>query len=146
MAEVKPWHRHYDYNVPTTVRYPRLPVHELLGIPANAFPDKAVLNFYGTEITLWELRLQVLRFAAALGGLGVQKGDRVALHLLSCPQYPIACYAALSMGAIIAFCNEKLAAYKVPKKVEFRMSLPKSAIGKVLRKVLREEEEAKSRK
>ena len=44
---------------------------------------------------------------------------------------------------IIAFCREKLAAYKVPKMVEFRDSLPKSAIGKVLRKVLRAEEEAK---
>jgi len=44
---------------------------------------------------------------------------------------------------IIAFCREKLAAYKVPKMVEFRASLPKSAIGKVLRKVLRAEEEAK---
>jgi len=44
---------------------------------------------------------------------------------------------------IISFCKEKLAAYKVPKLVEFRDSLPKSAIGKILRKVLRAEEEAK---
>ncbi len=44
---------------------------------------------------------------------------------------------------IIAFCREKLAAYKVPKLVEFRTSLPKSVIGKVLRKVLRDEEEVK---
>jgi long-chain acyl-CoA synthetase len=47
---------------------------------------------------------------------------------------------------IMAFCKEKLAAYKVPKSVEFRESLPKSAIGKVLRKILREEEEAKKKK
>ena len=47
--EGKPWHRHYDYTVPTTIRYPRLAVHELLGIPANAYPDEAALNFYGTE-------------------------------------------------------------------------------------------------
>jgi long-chain acyl-CoA synthetase len=46
---------------------------------------------------------------------------------------------------IMAFCKEKLAAYKVPKLVEFRESLPKSAIGKVLRKILREEEEAKKK-
>jgi long-chain acyl-CoA synthetase len=47
---------------------------------------------------------------------------------------------------IIAFCKERLAAYKVPKMVEFRDTLPKSAIGKVLRKVLRDEEEAKQKK
>jgi long-chain acyl-CoA synthetase len=46
---------------------------------------------------------------------------------------------------VISFCREKLAAYKVPKSVEFRDELPKSAIGKVLRKILREEEEGKQR-
>ena len=44
---------------------------------------------------------------------------------------------------IISFCKEKLVAYKVPKIVEFRDSIPKSAVGKILRKMLREEEEAK---
>jgi len=46
---------------------------------------------------------------------------------------------------IIGFCKEKLAAYKVPKMVEFRDALPKSAVGKILRKVLRAEEEAKKK-
>jgi long-chain acyl-CoA synthetase len=103
--ETKPWHRHYDYNVPTTIRYPRLAVHELLQIPANAYPDKAALNFYGTEMTFWELRLQVLRLATALGALGVQKGERVGLHLPNIPQYPIAYYAVLSLGAIVVNLN-----------------------------------------
>ena len=103
--EVKPWHRHYDYNVPTTIRYPRLPVHELIQIPANAYPDKAALNFFGTEMTFWELRLQVLRMANALGALGVQKGDRVGIHLPNCPQYLISYYAVLSLGAIIVNIN-----------------------------------------
>jgi len=47
---------------------------------------------------------------------------------------------------MISFCKEKLTAYKVPKMVEFRESLPKSAVGKVLRKVLRAEEEEKKKK
>ena len=38
---------------------------------------------------------------------------------------------------IVAFCKERLAAYKVPKFLEFRTSLPKSAIGKILRRELR---------
>ncbi|MBW2674393.1 MAG: AMP-binding protein, partial [Deltaproteobacteria bacterium] len=41
---------------------------------------------------------------------------------------------------IIDFCRDKLAAYKAPKSVEFRDELPKSAVGKILRKVLRDEE------
>jgi long-chain acyl-CoA synthetase len=98
--ENRPWLRHYDYNVPTTIRYPGLNAHDLLGLPANTFPDKPATNFYGTEITFYELRQQVLRMANALGALGVQKGDRVGLHLPTSPQYVIAYYAALSLGAI----------------------------------------------
>ena len=47
---------------------------------------------------------------------------------------------------IISFCREKLAAYKSPKFVEFRQELPKSAVGKILRKILRDEEAAKQKK
>jgi long-chain acyl-CoA synthetase len=41
---------------------------------------------------------------------------------------------------IIEFCRQHLVAYKVPKQVEFRASLPKTLVGKVLRRVLIEEE------
>ena len=44
---------------------------------------------------------------------------------------------------IIEFCRERLAPYKVPKLVEFREELPKSLIGKILRRVLAEEEKAR---
>ena len=49
-------------------------------------------------------------------------------------------------GARIKNLEKKLAAYKAPKLVEFRNELPKSAVGKILRKVLREEEAAKQEK
>ena len=44
---------------------------------------------------------------------------------------------------LIAWCREKLTAYKVPREVEFRDSVPRSPVGKALRRVLREEELAK---
>lgn len=44
---------------------------------------------------------------------------------------------------IIEFCRPRLARFKVPKLVEFRKELPKSLVGKVLRRVLAEEEKAK---
>jgi long-chain acyl-CoA synthetase len=47
---------------------------------------------------------------------------------------------------IQAWCKEKLVAYKIPKFVEFRSDLPKTMVGKVLRRVLQEEEAAKSKK
>ena len=51
----------------------------------------------------------------------------------------------LSQEEVHEFCKEKLAAYKRPKNIEFREELPKSAVGKILRKVLRAEEEAKQK-
>ncbi|MFN3477444.1 MAG: long-chain-fatty-acid--CoA ligase, partial [Candidatus Methylomirabilales bacterium] len=47
--------------------------------------------------------------------------------------------AALSEEEIISFCREKLAAYKVPRLIEFRSELPKTAVGKILRRTLRDE-------
>jgi len=101
----RPWHRHYDYNVPTTIRYPRIPVQEFLGLAAKSFPKKTALSYFGSEITFWELRCLVMRFANALGALGIKKGDRVGLHLPNCPQYPIAYYAVLSLGGIVVNLN-----------------------------------------
>ena len=101
----RPWQRHYDYDVPTTIRYPRVPAHTLLQVSVNAYPDKPALNFYGTETTFWQLREQILRMANALGALGVQKGERVGLHLPTCPQYVIAYHAVLSLGAIVVNLN-----------------------------------------
>ncbi|MEM0089390.1 MAG: hypothetical protein QXM23_06745 [Archaeoglobaceae archaeon] len=51
----------------------------------------------------------------------------------------------MSEDEIIKFCKERLAAYKVPKIIEFRDELPKSAVGKVLRRVLKEEEMKKKK-
>jgi long-chain acyl-CoA synthetase len=48
----------------------------------------------------------------------------------------------LSEEELIAYCRERLAPYKVPRYLEFRDELPKSNIGKILRRVLKEEAEA----
>jgi long-chain acyl-CoA synthetase len=47
---------------------------------------------------------------------------------------------------IQAWCKDKLVAYKIPRYVEFRETLPKTMVGKVLRRVLQEEEKAKQKK
>jgi len=50
--------------------------------------------------------------------------------------------ATLSEAAIRSYCREHLTAYKVPKSVEFRDDLPKSNVGKILRKDLRAQDTA----
>src|SRR4051812_33872164 len=51
------------------------------------------------------LARSVDRFAGALAGLGVRKGDRVALVLPNCPQNVIAFYAILRLGAVVVQHN-----------------------------------------
>lgn len=45
---------------------------------------------------------------------------------------------SLTEEAVVAFCREHLTAYKVPKQVEFRDELPKTNVGKILRRELRD--------
>ena len=49
----------------------------------------------------------------------------------------------LTVSELAAFCRQKLASYKVPRIFEFREELPKSMVGKVLRRALRDEETKK---
>lgn len=45
----------------------------------------------------------------------------------------------LTEAALLAYCHENLTAYKVPRRIEFRDELPKSNVGKILRRQLRDE-------
>lgn len=50
---------------------------------------------------------------------------------------------SLTREELIAHCREHLTGYKIPKIVEFHEELPKSNVGKILRRVLREESDKK---
>jgi len=63
----------------------------------------------------------------------VESSESVALFVV-CAQGQ-----AVEEAGLIRHCRRSLAAYKVPKHVYFRTALPRSAVGKILRKVLREE-------
>jgi long-chain acyl-CoA synthetase len=97
-------------------------------------------NIYPREIDEVLFQHPKIQEAVSVGIADPYRGETVKAYVVLKPG------ETATAEEVIAFCREKLAAYKVPKLVEFRASLPKSAIGKVLRKVLREEEEAKSKK
>ena len=52
----------------------------------------------------------------------------------------------LTVESVIAHCKESLTGYKVPRVVEFRAELPKTNVGKILRRALRDEEMSKQPK
>ncbi|HEY5364962.1 MAG TPA: long-chain fatty acid--CoA ligase, partial [Casimicrobiaceae bacterium] len=47
--------------------------------------------------------------------------------------------AALTADALLRYCRENMTGYKVPRDIEFRDDLPKSNVGKILRRELRDE-------
>ncbi|MEN0005795.1 MAG: AMP-binding protein [Bacteroidota bacterium] len=50
--------------------------------------------------------------------------------------------SSLTKDELIAYCRENMTGYKVPKQVEFRKELPKTNVGKILRRMLRDEAKA----
>jgi len=72
--------------------------------------------------------------AATIGLPDPKRGERVKSFVVLKPG------AQASVEEVLAYCRENLAAYKVPRTVEFRAELPKSGALKMLRRVLVEEE------
>ena len=106
VADERPWVRHYEEGVPSTVAAPDVTLPELLDRTAARAPLRTALRFYlgarlpAPTLTYAGLRERTLRFATALFQLGVRKGDRVAIMLPNCPEFAIAFYGALRIGAI----------------------------------------------
>ncbi len=69
---------------------------------------------------------------AAVGVPSPQTGEMVKIYVVKRD-------ASLNEATLMAHCRKHLTAYKVPKLIEFRSELPKSNVGKILRRVLRDE-------
>jgi long-chain acyl-CoA synthetase len=104
-APLPPWVQFYEPGVSATLSYPDLTLGGVLEETTRKFPDHTALLFFGKKITYAELDRLVNRFARALAGLGVKKGDRVALMLPNIPQMVIAYYGTLRLGAIAVATN-----------------------------------------
>lgn len=100
-----PWIKYYEAGVPASINYPDITLGGVLSQTASKFSDRSALLFYGKKITYGELDRLANQFARALTGLGVKKGDRVALMLPNIPQMVIAYYGTLRVGAVAVPTN-----------------------------------------
>lgn len=105
VATPKPWLRFYPNGVRASIAYPRVSLFQLLADTADRFPDKVAIWFYGQEMTYRQLRGAAEQFAAALAESGVARGDRVGIMLPNCPQYVIAYFGTLRLGAVVTQVN-----------------------------------------
>ena len=110
----RPWLDHYDYWVPHHTNYPRRPLYEILRRAAAEGGELPATTFLGQDLTFAEIKQSVDRLATALAKRGIVKGDRVGIMLPNCPQYVIAVFAVLRLGAIVVNMNPAYA----PPEVE----------------------------
>ena len=100
------WLEHYDQGVPETLGpYPERTLLDDLAAAVAERPGAPALLFKGRAVSHGELDRRSDAFAAALAGLGVARGDRVALLLPNCPQFLICELGAWKAGAILVPLN-----------------------------------------
>jgi long-chain acyl-CoA synthetase len=117
----KLWLAHYEEGTPAQVEIPNYPITQDLIDNANLYPHHPALIYGSVVEPLGNLLLDraisfqqlcglTARFAAGLQATGVKKGDRVVIHLPNCPQFVIATYATLMIGAIVVPSNPEYVA------------------------------------
>ena len=102
LLAARPWLAHYEPGVPAEIDVPPVTVDRLLRDAAARWPKRDALVFFGARTTFDALDAAVDRMALALRRLGVEPGDRVSIHLPTCPAFVIAFLGALRAGAIAA--------------------------------------------
>ena len=99
---MKPWFAHYDPDVARSVApYPDKTLLDYLSDLSGSHGAKPVVLFKGASLSYAALESQSDTLAAALAGLGVRPGDRVAIVLPNCPQFLIAQFAIWKAGGIV---------------------------------------------
>lgn len=114
----RPWLKAYPAGVPADIdasKYPSLVA--LMEESFKKYKDRVAYSFMGKEITFGETNNLSLAFGAYLQGLGLSKGDRVAIMMPNVPQYPVAVAAILRAGFVVVNVNPLY----TPRELEYQL-------------------------
>ncbi len=95
------WQDHYDHPSGWSQTFPPLTLPDMLAAAAAASPHAPLIDFYGRRYDYAQVLACARRFAQALIGLGIGRGDRVGLYLPNVPHYVAAYYGTLMAGAVV---------------------------------------------
>ena len=95
----------YPRGVPISIKYPVMPVYEFWKNTARKFPDRDAVIYLDAKHSYADLWDQIECFASNLMGMGINKGDRVALLLPNTPHFLVAYNAVLLCGATVVAIN-----------------------------------------
>ena len=97
--------KHYDPGVPHDIEIPDKTLPEMFANTVSRFPSHPHLKFMRNTLTYREVDALAGKFAAALAGLGLKKGSRLALNLPNSPQFVFCYLGALRAGCTVVPCN-----------------------------------------
>ncbi len=97
----RPWHRHYAEGVSTNFVPEPTTWSAMMSEAFKTHQGRLSIEYYGKSYSYDQMQALVAQAAAALRAYGVQKGDRVALHLPNCPWHPILFFGAIAAGAAV---------------------------------------------
>ena len=95
------WCKSYPKGLPFDVAIPQVSLPEFIEEAIGENHGRVAMLYGGEEITFDTLGNRIGYFASTLYGLGASKGETVALFLPNCPQFAIAYYGALKIGAVV---------------------------------------------
>ena len=101
----RPHFKIWPRRLPRAVLAPATSLWFNLEVTAKRFPDRIAYLFFGQALTYRQLHDEAVALAGWLQRAGVQAGDRVAVYLQNCPQFPIALYAVLRADAVVVPVN-----------------------------------------
>ncbi|HSM11147.1 MAG TPA: long-chain fatty acid--CoA ligase [Lysobacter sp.] len=107
MSLERPWLAHYPPGVPTHIDVDEYPsVVAVLETAIENYRDRPAFANMGKTLSYGDIDLLSAQFAAyLLGELQLKKGDRVAIMMPNCLQYPIATFGILRAGLVVVNTN-----------------------------------------
>jgi long-chain acyl-CoA synthetase len=91
---------------------------KMLQETAERYPENPAIIYEGKRISYKNLNRFVEALAHHLKGLGIRKGDKVAIMLSNCPEFIISYFAALRLGAIAVTLNVMSTSYELQHLIE----------------------------
>ncbi len=125
----KPWIANYEPGVPASLTYPPMTLAQLAREATNKYAShtaaKFVLSYIvghrlavGGKMSYRQLGAAIENFAGSLYDLGVRKGDRVGVMLPNTPQYVVAFFGALRIGATVVNFNPTYTAPEIEHQLQ----------------------------
>lgn len=118
-VESKPWLEFYAEETPKEVEIPEVPIYKFLDDAYSIAKDHPSMIFLGNKISYKVLHEDSERFGRVLAAkFKIEKSDKVAIYLPNCPQFAIAFYGTIKIGAIVTPMNPLYTAREVARQIK----------------------------